>query len=52
MILQDGRRRTLLGMLYIMGLERNLIFVNKVSDVGVHIYFRRIHAIWSEVRWY
>jgi hypothetical protein len=40
--LQDGRSRALPGVLHIPGLERNLISVTKMSDAGVHLYFRRI----------
>jgi hypothetical protein len=45
LILWDGGIRTLPGVLHIPGLERNLIYVSKMSDVGVTLYFRRIHAI-------
>jgi hypothetical protein len=41
LILQDGRKRTLLGVLHIMGLERNLIYVSNMSDVGVHTLFQK-----------
>jgi hypothetical protein len=41
LILQDGRSRTLLGVLHIQGLERNLIYVSKMSDVGVHTLFQK-----------
>jgi hypothetical protein len=37
--LQDGRSRTFLGMLHILGLERNLINVSKMSDARVHTLF-------------
>ena len=33
--LMGGRIRTLLGVLYILGLVRNLIYVNKTSDAVV-----------------
>jgi hypothetical protein len=36
MILHDGRSRTLPSVLHILGLERNLIFVRKMSDAWVH----------------
>jgi hypothetical protein len=39
LIPQDGRKRTLPGVLHILGLARNLIYVNKMSDVGVHTLF-------------
>jgi hypothetical protein len=41
MILQDGWKRTLPGVLHILGLERNLISVSKMSDVGVHTIFQK-----------
>jgi hypothetical protein len=40
MMLQDGRSRTLPCVLHILVLERNLIFVKKMSDVGVHTLFQ------------
>jgi hypothetical protein len=39
MILQDGRSRSLLGVIHILGLERNLISIIKMSDVGMHTIF-------------
>jgi hypothetical protein len=39
--LQNGRKITLLGVLHIMGLERNLIYVNKMSDACVHTLFQK-----------
>jgi hypothetical protein len=39
--LQDGRSRTLPGVLHILGLERNLIYVSKMSDAGVHTLFQK-----------
>jgi hypothetical protein len=36
LMLKNGRRRTLLGVLHIPGLERNIISVKKMSDVGVY----------------
>jgi hypothetical protein len=39
LLLQDGRSRTLPCMRHILGLEGNLIFLNKMSDVGVHTLF-------------
>jgi hypothetical protein len=50
--LQDGRKRTLPGVLHIPILERNLIYVSKMSDVGVHTLFHRIPTRWPEVRWF
>jgi hypothetical protein len=41
LILQDGRKITLPGVLHIPGLERNLIYVSKMSDVGVHTLFQK-----------
>jgi hypothetical protein len=37
----DGRIRTLLGVLHILGLARNLIFVSKVDDAGVKTIFEK-----------
>eukprot|EP00253_Pinus_taeda_P034149 PITA_34149 len=39
--LQDGRVRTLPGVLHIPALARNLIFISKVDDVGVKIVFEK-----------
>jgi len=39
--LQGGRVRTLLGVLHIPALARNLIFVSKLDDVGVKIVFKK-----------
>jgi hypothetical protein len=39
--LQDGRKRTLLGVLHILVLVRNLVSVIKMSDVGVHTLFHK-----------
>jgi len=39
LILQDGRKGTLLGVLHLPGLERNLISIRKMGDVGVHTTF-------------
>ena len=41
MTLQDGGKRTLLGVLHISSLERNLISISKMSDVGVHTLFQK-----------
>jgi hypothetical protein len=38
LIFQDGSR-TLPGVLHIPGLERNMISICKMSDVGVHTPF-------------
>jgi hypothetical protein len=40
LILQDGRARTLPGVLHIPSLVRNLLFVRKMSDAGVHTIFQ------------
>jgi hypothetical protein len=50
--LQDGRSRTLPGVLHIFGFERNMISINKMSDVGVHTLFRRINVKLSGEIWY
>ena len=39
--LQGGRVRTLLGVLHIPALARNLIFVSKLDDVGVKTMFEK-----------
>eukprot|EP00253_Pinus_taeda_P022210 PITA_22210 len=39
--LQGGRVRTLLGVLHIPALARNLIFVNKLDDAGVKTMFEK-----------
>jgi hypothetical protein len=41
MRLIDGRIITLLGVLHILGLARNLIFVSKMDDVGVKTIFEK-----------
>jgi hypothetical protein len=41
MILQDGRSSTLPCVLHITGLERNMIYVSKMSDAGVHTLFQK-----------
>jgi hypothetical protein len=41
LILQDGRSRTLPGVLHISGSTRNLIFVSKMSDARVHTLFHK-----------
>jgi hypothetical protein len=41
LILQDGRSRTLLGVLHIPSLERNWIYVSKIGDAGVHTLFQK-----------
>jgi hypothetical protein len=37
----NGRIRTLLGVLHILGLVKNLIFVSKMDDAGVKIVFEK-----------
>ena len=39
--LQDGRKINLTGLLNIPGLERNLIYVTKMSDGGMHTLFQK-----------
>jgi len=39
LILQDGRSRTLPGVLHILGLVRNLIYVSNMSDSSMHTLF-------------
>ena len=39
--LQGGRIRTLLGVLHIPALARNLISVSKIDDAGVNIVFEK-----------
>lgn len=41
LLLRGGRRITLRGVLHILGLTRNLIFSNRMSDVGVHTIFEK-----------
>lgn len=41
LILKDGRRGTLLGVLHIPGLSRNLISVNKMGDARVYNIFEK-----------
>jgi hypothetical protein len=49
LLLNDGRIRTLLGVLHIPGLARNLISVSKMADAGVEIVFEkdRCKMIWG-----
>lgn len=39
LLLKDGRIKTLLWVLHIHDLDRNLISVSKMSDDGVHVVF-------------
>jgi hypothetical protein len=41
LLLNDGRIKTLLGVLHILGLVRNLISVSKMPDVGVKTVFEK-----------
>jgi hypothetical protein len=41
LILQDGRIRTLPGVLHISGLERNMISIGKMSNARVHTLFQK-----------
>jgi hypothetical protein len=40
-MLQDGRSRTLPSVLHMPGLAINLIYVSKMTDVGVHTLFQK-----------
>jgi hypothetical protein len=40
-MLQNGRSITLLGVLHIFGLVRNMIFFSKMSEAGVHTLFHK-----------
>jgi hypothetical protein len=37
----DGRIRTLLGVLHISGLSKNLISIRKMGDAGVKMVFEK-----------
>jgi hypothetical protein len=37
----DGRIITLLGVMHILGLARNLIFVRKIDDARINIKFEK-----------
>jgi hypothetical protein len=39
--LQDGRKRTLPGVLHISGFAGNLIYVSNMSDAGMHTLFHK-----------
>jgi hypothetical protein len=41
LILRDGRKRTLPGVLHIPSLARNMIFFSKMSDDQVHTLFKK-----------
>ena len=41
LLLNDGRIRSLLGVLHIPGLARNLISVSKMANAGVKIVFEK-----------
>ena len=41
LLLNDGRIRTLPGVLHILGLARNLIYVSKMVDAGVKTIFEK-----------
>ena len=41
LLLNDGRIRTLPGVLHIPGLARNLIYVSKMADAGVKTVFEK-----------
>ena len=40
-MLKDGRRGTIPGVFHISGLDRNLIPVNTMEDVGIHTMFEK-----------
>ena len=41
LILKDGRRGTLPGVLHILGFAQNLILVSKMGDAGVQTVFEK-----------
>ena len=41
LLLKDGRIKTLLSVLHIPDLAKNLISINKMSNVGVHTIFKK-----------
>jgi hypothetical protein len=51
MRLIDGSIRTLLGVLHIPGLARNLISVKKMDDAGVNKYLKRKPTGWFKEKW-
>ena len=40
-LLQDGRVKTLPGVMHIPGLARNLISISKMADAGVNVNFSK-----------
>jgi len=50
--LQGGRVRTLLGVLHIPALARNLISVSKLDDAGVKIVFEKDTYKMVREHWY
>ena len=51
LILKDGRRKTLPSLFNIPGLDRNLIYVSKISDASVRTMFD-IHTykmVWGDM---
>ena len=52
LLLNDGSIKTLLGVLHIPGLARNLIYVIKMADIGVQTYLKKTYAKWFEEQWY
>jgi len=50
--LQGGRVRTLLGVLHVPSLARNLIFVSKLDDAGIKTMFEKdtYKMVWEH--WY
>ena len=51
-MLNNRRRGTLLGVLHIPGLARNIIYVSVIEDVGVQTMFEKDTCKWYEVLWY
>jgi hypothetical protein len=41
LLLKDGRIRTLPKIFHIIDLDKFLIYVSKMSDIGVHIVFEK-----------
>jgi len=50
--LQVGRLKTLLGVLHIPALAKNLISVSKLDDAGVRIVFKKDTCKWFGEHWY
>jgi len=50
--LQDGRIKTLLGVIHITAFDKKLIIVSKMDDAGVKIMFNKDPTRWFEEDWY